>query len=340
MRGIFTLFRRLFIFLSMTMLVVMSAGWLWFLQIWEAAGPQNEDSLLYILPGTNHGQLADQLHRENYLADGWLYPILRFGYSLVEGASFAPKAGEFLIPARASYQDLFRIIDTGTPYQHRMLITEGMRTDEVVQALTSDDRLSGAIVKYPAEGSLAPDTYFFVRDTNRADLLLRMQQRQEMILAEEWANRRDGLPYETAQEALVMASVIEKESGLVREQPLIASVFINRLTANMRLQSDASVLYGIIMAEGAAREIRKSDLKKDGPWNSYRRSGLPQTAIANPGRKAIHAALNPLPSSYFYFVADGRGGHNFSKTLDEHNRNVKAYRRLVKQRANKPSEDQ
>ena len=239
--------------------------------------------------------------------------------------SFSPKAGEFEVPARSSYADLFEIMDQGIPYQHRFMVI-GQRSQEIVVALNKDDRLKGAILRTPKEGTLAPDTYFFERGTQRSDLIARMQARQEIIIAEEWANRASDLPFKTATEAIIMASIIEKESGLSSEQPLVSSVFANRLRDDMRLQSDATVLYGIIEEEGRPREVLRRDLEKDGPWNTYRRMGFPKTAIANPSR-SIRVTLNPMPSTYFYFVADGQGGHKFAKTYKEHQKNVLAYRR-------------
>ena len=223
---------------------------------------------------------------------------------------------------------MFQIIDQGIPFQHRFTVREGGRSQEVVVALLADERMKGAILRVPEEGSLAPDTYFFERGTERQELLSRMQARQEMIVAEEWASRNLDLPFDTAKEAIMLASIIEKESGLVIEQPLVSSVFINRLMKDMRLESDATVLYGIVQKEGQPREVLRKDTKADGPWNTYRRKGFPKTAIGNPSRAAIRAALNPMPSTYYYFVADGQGGHNFAKTYEEHLKNVKAYRKL------------
>lgn len=330
-KGIYKLFIHLFIFFSLSALVSIGGAAAWFYQIWHAPSTQATDKLILISKGTNHNQLARQLYEEGYLPSMWLYSALRFGYTLVEQDSFAPKAGEFNVPAASSYADLFHIINEGRPYQHRLVIIEGMLARDIVVTLNKDDRLSGAILRIPKEGSLAPDTYFFERDADRAQMIARMQQRQELIVAEEWANRDLQTPYRSAQEALIMASIIEKESGLSREQPLIASVFLNRLADDMRLQSDASVLYGMIEAEGRAREVLRSDLETDSPWNTYRRAGLPKTAIGNPGRTAIQAALNPMPSGYYYFVADGKGGHKFAKSYSEHKKNVQAYRRFQAQ---------
>ena len=325
---------RLFIFASLVTVLTISGGFLWFQHIWQQPIGQSESRLILIAKGTNHNQLAQQLVSDGYLPASWYYGAFRFGFSIVEQDSFAPKAGEFEVPAGATYADLFMIIDKGIPYQHRFPLIEGSTVRDVVVSLNKDKRFSGAILRLPDEGTLAPDTYFFVRDTDRADMLARMQARQEIILAEEWANRAQGLSYQSAEEALIMASIIEKETGLAQEQPLVASVFLNRIDADMRFQSDASVLYGIIQAEGRPRKILRSDLEASGAWNTYRFAGYPKTAIANPGRAAIHAALNPMPSRYFYFVADGQGGHKFAKTYPEHQKNVAAYRRIMKRSAN------
>ena len=321
------LFSRLLIFASLMTLIAFSLSAMWFQNIWTSPSLQTSDRLIIIEKGTNHNQLARYLHDESFLPSTWIYAALRFGFTIIEQESFAPKSGEFLIPAQSSYADLFHIIDEGVPFQHRLTVREGDRSQEVVVALLADDRLIGAILRVPKEGSLAPDTYFFERGAERQDILSRMQARQEMILAEEWTSRNQDLPFDTAEEAIILASIIEKESGLVIEQPLVSSVFINRLRKDMRLESDATVLYGIIKEEGQPREVLRKDTKADGPWNSYRRKGFPKTAIANPSRAAIKAALNPMPSNYYYFVADGQGGHNFAKTYEEHLKNVKAYRK-------------
>ena len=327
-RSLARLFSRLFIFVSLMSLIAFIVSAMWFQHIWNQPSLQSSDRLIIIERGTNHSQLAQYLHDESFLPSRWIYAALRFGFTVVEQESFAPKAGEFLIPAQSSYAELFQIIDQGIPFQHRFTVREGGRSQEVVVALLADERMKGAILRVPEEGSLAPDTYFFERGTERQELLSRMQARQEMIVAEEWASRNLDLPFDTAKEAIMLASIIEKESGLVIEQPLVSSVFINRLMKDMRLESDATVLYGIIQKEGQPREVLRKDTKADGPWNTYRRKGFPKTAIGNPSRAAIRAALNPMPSTYYYFVADGQGGHNFAKTYEEHLKNVKAYRKL------------
>lgn len=336
-KAVSQLFIRLFIFSSLLAITSAGGALIWFNHLWHEPMAQSDDQFLLIAKGTNHGQLAQQLYQDGYLPRLWYYSAFRFGFTLIEQDSFSPKAGEFLVPAQSSFADLFEIIDEGSPYQHRLTFVEGMTAQDIVVTLNRDKRLTGAILRVPKEGSLAPDTYFFTRDTQRSDLIARMQSRQEIILAEEWANRSASVDYAAPEQALIMASIIEKETGLVSEMPLVASVFLNRLNADMRLQSDATVLYGIIQQEGHHREVLRSDLETDSPWNSYRRYGYPASAIANPSRAALKAALNPMPSAYFYFVADGQGGHKFAKTYPEHQKNVQAYRRI--QKANKQKRD-
>ena len=331
--GLFRLFFRSFIFFSLLVILAVSGAFVWFQHIWHQPIALTGDRFLVIAKGTSHNQFARQLTQDGYLPKQWYYQAFRFGFTLTQQHSLRLKAGEFAVPAGASYADLFNVIDQAVPYQHRLAIIEGTTARDIVIALQKDDRLSGAILRIPEEGSLAPDTYFFVRDTNRADLIARMQARQEIILAEEWANRSTAARYQSPEEALIMASIIEKESGLALEQPLVASVFLNRIEKQMRLQSDATVLYGIIEEEGRSREVLRSDIETDSAWNTYRRAGYPKSAIANPSRTAINAALNPMPSRYLYFVADGQGGHKFAKTYEEHKKNVAAYRRIKAQSA-------
>ena len=207
-----------------------------------------------------------------------------------------------------------------------------------MNVLSQIDVLEGEIEEPPAEGSLAPDSYEITPGETRADLIARMTQAQERILAEAWANRQDDLPYESPEEALIMASIIEKETGTPDERFLVSSVFVNRLRQGMRLQTDPTVIYGITRGQGVlGRGIRQSELRAETPWNTYVIPGLPPTPIAYPGRASIEAALNPDETGYIFFVAktlNPADGHNFAVTLDEHNRNVAAYRALEAARDN------
>lgn len=213
-----------------------------------------------------------------------------------------------------------------------LVMAEGVTSWQVVEALKAADFLTGEVAEVPAEGSLAPDTYLLERGGDRNAILAQMASRQAAILAEEWEARPFGMPYETPEEALIMASIVEKETGVAAERPQVASVFVNRLREGMRLQTDPTVIYGVTGGQGILdRGLRRSELDAATPYNTYRIDGLPPTPIANPGRAAIRAALNPDETEYFYFVADGSGGHAFSRTLEEHNAAVARWREIERQ---------
>ena len=214
----------------------------------------------------------------------------------------------------------------------RVTLAEGVTSWQVVDALKRADFMDGAIAAVPAEGSLAPDSYEVDRGSARADLIVEMEKRQAATLAELWATRAEGLPYDSPEQALVMASIVEKETGIPEERKMVASVFINRLAQGMRLQTDPTVIYGITKGEGVlGRGLRQSELQRETPYNTYVIDGLPPTPIANPGRLSIEAALNPADSKYLYFVADGTGGHAFAETLAQHNENVARWRAIEAQ---------
>ena len=214
----------------------------------------------------------------------------------------------------------------------RVTLAEGVTSWQVVDALKRADFLEGAIDAVPPEGSLSPDSYEVDRGADRAKLIAEMTDRQSKTLAELWATRAEGLPYATPEEALVMASIIEKETGIPEERKQVASVFINRMAQGMKLQTDPTVIYGITKGEGVlGRGLRQSELKRETPYNTYVIDGLPPTPIANPGRLSIEAALNPDSTKYVFFVADGTGGHAFAETLAEHNENVAKWRALEAQ---------
>ena len=192
--------------------------------------------------------------------------------------------------------------------------------------------MAGNVAAVPAEGSLAPDSYEVDKGSDRAALLTAMEDSQKVILADAWATRADGLPYETPEEALIMASIVEKETGVPEERKQVASVFLNRIAQGMKLQTDPTVIYGLTKGEGAlGRGLRQSELRRETPYNTYVIDGLPPTPIANPGRLSIEAALNPDATPFIFFVADGSGGHAFAVSLEEHNKNVAKWRALEAQ---------
>lgn len=214
----------------------------------------------------------------------------------------------------------------------RVTLAEGVTSWQVVEELKRADFLTGEVATVPPEGSLAPDSYEVDRGSDRATLIARMTEAQTRILAELWAERAPDLPYDTPEEALIMASIVEKETGVADERPQVASVFINRLDRGMRLQTDPTVIYGITLGQGVlGRGLRQSELRRETPYNTYVIDGLPPTPIANPGRLSIQAALNPDKTDYVFFVADGTGGHAFAVTLEDHNRNVARWREIERQ---------
>lgn len=217
--------------------------------------------------------------------------------------------------------------------RYRVTLAEGVTSWQVVEMLRRAEFLDGTVEARPAEGSLAPDSYEVVRGGDRAALIAAMEERQARILAELWADRAPDLPYASPEEALIMASIVEKETGVAEERRQVASVFVNRLRAGMKLQTDPTVIYGVTNGEGVlGRGLRQSELRRETPYNTYVIPGLPPTPIANPGRLSIEAALNPDDTPFIFFVADGTGGHAFAVTLEDHNANVAKWREIEAQR--------
>jgi UPF0755 protein len=250
-----------------------------------------------------------------------------------------PGSGEIVALADFAYEDglpevYSSLIADGSPIAYRVSVPEGLTSWQIVEGLRAADFLSGEIAEVPPEGALAPDTFEVRRGQDRQGIVDKMVEAQDAILAAAWENRQDGLPLASAEEALILASIIEKETSVADERRLVSSVFINRLNRGMRLQTDPTVIYGITEGRGVlGRGIRASELRAETPWNTYVIDGLPPTPIANPGRAAIEAAVNPDDTSLIFFVADGTGGHAFAETLDEHNRNVARWRQIEAERA-------
>ena len=245
----------------------------------------------------------------------------------VEVLAHDPAEGE----APAEYAEVAAQSDV----RYRVTLAEGVTSWQVVDALKSAEFLTGEVSNLPAEGSLAPDSYELTRGADRAELIARMELAQAELIAELWPARAEGLPLANEQEALILASIIEKETGVSSEREQVSSVFINRLNQGIRLQTDPTVIYGITNGQGSlGRGLRQSELRRETPYNTYVIDALPPTPIANPGRASIEAALNPANTDFIFFVADGTGGHAFAKTLAEHNRNVAEWRKIEAERAN------
>ena len=243
-----------------------------------------------------------------------------------EVAAFDPAETE----APANYTSVRGEPDT----RYRVALAEGVTSWRVVEALKAADFLAGEVADVPEEGRLAPDSDEVTDGSERGALLAEMGRRQDQRLAEAWANRVEGLPVTTPEEALILASIIEKETGIAEERPTVASVFVNRLNQGMRLQTDPTVIYGVTEGRGVlGRGLRQSELRAETPWNTYVIDGLPETPIANPGIESLQAAVDPAETDYLFFVADGTGGHVFAETLDEHNANVAEWRAIEAERA-------
>lgn len=236
-------------------------------------------------------------------------------------------------PSEAEAPEIFVKVRAQSDTRYRIAMAEGVTSWQVVDVLGKIDLLSGE-VDVPTEGTLAPDSYEISEGDTRASVVERMQLAQAAALDEVWVNRADGLPLTSQAELLILASIVEKETGVAEERRQVASVFVNRLNRGMRLQTDPTVIYGITRGEGTlGRGLRRSELQRETPWNTYQIDGLPVTPIANPGRASLEAAANPDSTGYIFFVADGTGGHAFAETLAEHNRNVAKWREIEAERA-------
>ena len=240
---------------------------------------------------------------------------------------------------RANFQqgedapEVFTDVNARSGTRHRIALAEGVTSWQVVQSLSEIETLAGDLVDIPEEGSIAPESYEVRQGEGRQSVLNRMMAAQEAILIEAWETRAEDLPLTAPQEALILASIIEKETALAAERDQVASVFVNRLKRGIALQTDPTVIYGLTEGKAAlGRGLRRSELKKDTPWNTYLYRGLPPTPIANPGRDSIRAALNPADTKFLYFVADGQGGHAFATNLKDHNKNVAKWRAIEAER--------
>ena len=290
-------------------------------------GPLKVSRVVVILKGQGLEQIADTLVANGIIKNALVFVI---GTQL-SGSARHLKAGEYRFPHDASPRDVARILESGDTVVRRLTIAEGLTVSAILHKLAISDGMTGDIAEPPEEGSLFPETYHYSYGEERGAMITRMQAAMRTVLDDLWVTRPEGLPYKSRREALIMASIIQSEAGRSEEMPLIAGVFVNRLNRGMRLQSDPTVAYAVA-PEGLKRALTRSDLKQQHPYNTYVVDGLPPGPICNPGRAAIHAALNPADTEFLYFVADGTGQHVFARTLRQHNRNVQRWRRLREQR--------
>ncbi len=306
------------------------------LQRIHAPGPLQADKVVYIESGTDSTSIVDQLEREGVI-DSW--PLMTAALYLKR--EHKPiKAGEYLFKQNASLGDVVDILISGKQVLHGITIPEGLTSEQIVQRLQDNDILVGSVNAPPPEGSLMPDTFKFARGTSRETLIRTMQAEQKRIMAEVWAHRAQDTPIKSPFEMLTLASIVEKETGRADERPRVAGVFVNRLIRNMPLQSDPTIVYGLVGGKGTlGRGILRSELDQRTPYNTYMVTGLPPGPICNPGRAAMEAVANPSRTKEVYFVADGTGGHAFAETLDQHKQNVQRWRQIEKDAKDKAAPD-
>ncbi len=295
----------------------------------DAPGPLAASAVVVIPKGAGGEGIARRLHDTGVIAAPRLFRLA----ARILGRDQPLRAGEYEFPPRISTLGAIRLLQSGRTVVRRLTVPEGLTVKQVVGLLAETEGIEGPLSRVPAEGRLLPETYHYSWGDSRQGLVDRMEAAMRETLARAWGARSGALLLKTPEEALALASIVEKETGVAAERPRIAAVFLNRLKAGMKLQSDPTVIYGLSRGEGAfTRVLTRADLEMDQAFNTYTRAGLPPTPIANPGRAAIEAVLNPATSDELYFVADGSGGHAFAKTLDEHNRNVARWRKIRNER--------
>lgn len=308
--------------------------WAW--HHYMSPGPLQAEAHVLIRSGTNSGEIARQLAVAGVLSRPMIFQI---GVRL-EGAGGALRAGEYVFPPRVSPHQVTEILNSGNTVVRRVTVPEGLTSKQIIALLETTPGLEGETPAPPPEGTLLPETYHFSYGDQRKEVVARMSAAMDGALAELWSARAADLPFDSIYEALTLASIVEKESALPQERARIAGVFVNRLRKGMPLQADPTVVYAVTDGEGVLlRPLTRADLQSSSPYNTYVSGGLPPGPIANPGRSAIEAVLNPEDTDALFFVADGSGGHAFARTLEDHNRNVARWRKLEGRRQSEAARD-
>jgi UPF0755 protein len=294
-----------------------------------AKGPLEADKVV-VVPRSGTTEIAELLKREGVIDQPLLFEV----EALLNRQRGQLKAGEFLFKAGISIEDAIDILIQGKPIMHTLTIPEGLTSEQIVERLKENEILAGDVAEIPREGALLPDTYKFERGMTRQQIINAMQNAQRQALNQIWQRRSPDLPFKSPEELVILASIVEKETGRSDERTRVAGVFLNRLAKRMKLQSDPTIVYGLVGGKGTlGRGILKSEIEKATPYNTYAIEGMPPGPIANPGRAAMEAAANPSRTKDLYFVADGTGGHAFADTYEQHLRNVARWRQVEKERA-------
>jgi peptidoglycan lytic transglycosylase G len=310
-------------------MIGVGVGYYYGKQILEAPGPLLEDKVVNIPQRAGKRDIADVLTREGVIdVNAWVF----IGSVFALKASTELKPGEYSFQKNASLRDVIGTIVEGKVVQHAITIPEGLTSEQIVARLSENDIFSGAVQEIPREGTLLPETYKFPRGTTREQAIQRMQQAQKRVLTEIWERRSQDIPIKTPEQLVTLASIVEKETGKSDERSRVAAVFINRLRQKIKLQSDPTIIYGLVGGKGTlGRPIKRSEITQPSPYNTYVIEALPPGPISNPGRLTLEATANPARTRDLYFVADGSGGHAFTETYDQHLKNVARLRAMEKQ---------
>lgn len=331
-RNQFVVFLNFLVSTIFLVTLAAGAGFYFGKRAFDGPGPSETAATILVKPNTGAQEIADQLERRGLISDARIFQLGLRAY----GNEGKLKAGEYEIKAQASMRDIMELLKSGRSVLYSFTIPEGSTVDQVFQRIAQNEVLTGDMpATVPPEGSLVADTQRFTRGTTRQQIIDKMIADQKKLVQEIWERRADGLPLASVDEFVTLASIVEKETGRGDERSRVASVFINRLSKGMRLQSDPTIIYGLFGGKGKPgdRPIFRSDIDKPTPYNTYLINGLPPTPIANPGRAALEAVANPSKTKDLYFVADGSGGHVFAATLEEHNQNVARWRAVEKKQA-------
>jgi UPF0755 protein len=318
--------RQILVLLALAAAAALTV-FLWMGREWRGAGPASSALTVTIPEGSSLSAAARVLEKEGAIASRarFLRLVKTFG------SDDPIRAGEYQVPAHASAADILTLLQSGRTKQRLVVIPEGLPAILVRERLMAEPLLTGD-VPVPPEASVLPDSYSFERGESRSAVLARMRKAMDTTLAALWAARKPGTVVKTPREALILASIVEKETAVSAERRTVAAVYSNRLRMGMRLQADPTVIYPITQGRPLGHRIRRSELDADNGYNTYARAGLPIGPIANPGRASIAAVLDPAETRALYFVADGKGGHVFAETLAEHNANVQRWYALRRQR--------
>ena len=290
------------------------------------SGPSEDEVIIIISRGTSLKEVGKNLEKSGIVDEALLFTTWIWAIGAAENL----KAGEYFFAPKISTADVAKKIINGETFKRKITIAEGLTSVQIIDLIIGTEGLEGDVPDNIKEGSLLPETYQYEWGYSRKELINRMKMAMEVALETIWNQRHDDLPFDSVNDALVLASIIERETALPEERPHISGVFINRLRIGMRLQSDPTVAYGLSRRVTDADPLTREELDASHPFNTYKHNGLPPGPISNPGMDSLMAAVNPIATSNLYFVADGKGGHVFSSTLEQHNINVSKYRDLRK----------